>query len=78
MWLHFRYDLGQGPARIRSKEKLSLHKWHNIVASRIGFRGELKIDSLASIKGQPTRAGLSQLNVNRNLYFGSVPSISKG
>ena len=70
--------MGQGPARIRSKEKLTLNKWHKIVASRKGSRGELKINNEVSVKGQPQQARLTQLNVNKNLYFGALPTMTRG
>ena len=77
-FLSFRFDLGKGPARLRSKEKLKLYKWHNIAATRNGFRGILKIDNNEEVKGQPESGALSQLNVNKNLYFGSIPKMSRG
>lgn len=78
LWSGFRYDLGKGPAKIRSKEKLDLNKWHDIIATRVGFRGVLQIDNKNPVKGQPASPTLTQLNVNNNLYFGSVPGISRG
>lgn len=73
-----RFDLGKGPALIRSKEKVTLNEWHDVTAARVGSRGELKVDNQQPVIGRPAFTGLTQLNVDTNLYLGFIPQPSKG
>ncbi|XP_077972422.1 agrin-like isoform X3 [Styela clava] len=71
-YLEFMYDLGEGPAIIKSTVKVSLNEWHVAKLSRIMKIGDLKLDDGPIVKGvSPHRH--SQLNLGRPLYIGSVP-----
>ncbi|CAI9728070.1 pikachurinpikachurin-like [Octopus vulgaris] len=67
--LEFRFDLGTGPAIIRSPHAVSLGNWHIVKLSRTGRDGILEVDN------QPRAEGLSQgaytqLTLLQDLYIG--------
>ena len=49
--VEFRYDLGTGPALLRTSKKISLGKWHRVQAKRYHKDGMLKLDHHDHIDG---------------------------
>ncbi|XP_076441439.1 LOW QUALITY PROTEIN: pikachurin-like [Babylonia areolata] len=67
--VEFSFDLGTGPALIRSDAPLRLHHWHVIRASRTGLEGVLRVDEGPEVKGQ-SRGAYTQLTLLQNLFLG--------
>ncbi|GFN94235.1 pikachurin-like [Plakobranchus ocellatus] len=69
----FRYDLGSGPAEIRSPYSIVINMWTLIKASRNGSMGrlEVNVDNVATGESQGTFNGL---NVRGFLYLGRHPN----
>ncbi|KAG5835624.1 hypothetical protein ANANG_G00245990 [Anguilla anguilla] len=42
--LEFRYDLGKGPAVIRSREKVKLSAWNTVKLERVSRKGEISVN----------------------------------
>ncbi|KAL4236805.1 hypothetical protein ACF0H5_005192 [Mactra antiquata] len=68
-YIEYRFDLGTGPAIIRSPERITLNKWHWIKISRTGMEGILEIDDRTVAIGQ-SQGAFTQLTVTQNLYIG--------
>ncbi|XP_068772364.1 basement membrane-specific heparan sulfate proteoglycan core protein isoform X3 [Struthio camelus] len=73
--LEFRYELGSGPAVLRSPEPLALGRWHRVSAERLHKDGTLTVDGGPPVKR--SSPGKSQgLNLRTPLYLGGVePSL---
>lgn len=50
--LEFRYDLGKGPAVIRSKEKIKLNEWNTVNLERASRKGEISINGKDPVRGE--------------------------
>uniref|UniRef100_A0A671XJA2 Agrin n=1 Tax=Sparus aurata TaxID=8175 RepID=A0A671XJA2_SPAAU len=50
--LEFRYDLGKGPATIRSKEPIQLNVWNTINLERSHRKGEIRVNNRDAVKGE--------------------------
>ena len=50
--VEFRYDLGSGPALLRSLQTVTLDSWHRIQAKRWHRDGMLKLDEHETVDGQ--------------------------
>ncbi|XP_063065047.1 agrin isoform X2 [Engraulis encrasicolus] len=70
--LEFRYDLGKGPAVIRSKEKLKLNVWNTINLERANRKGEININGKDPVKGEAPNQH-TDLNLKESLYVGGAP-----
>ncbi|KAM3659714.1 LOW QUALITY PROTEIN: basement membrane-specific heparan sulfate proteoglycan core protein [Ammospiza maritima maritima] len=69
--LEFRYELGSGPAVLRSTEPVALGQWHWVTAERIHKDGTLVVDDAAPVKR--SSPGKSQgLNLRSPLYLGGT------
>ncbi|KAM8796373.1 basement membrane-specific heparan sulfate proteoglycan core protein [Eudromia elegans] len=69
--LEFRYELGSGPAVLRSAEALALGRWHRATAERLHKDGTLVVDGGAPVRR--SSPGKSQgLNLRTPLYLGGV------
>ncbi|PVD23328.1 hypothetical protein C0Q70_16596 [Pomacea canaliculata] len=68
-FVEFSFDLGTGPARIRSAMPLALNQWHVIRASRTGLQGVLKVDEQPEVTGQ-SQGAYTQLTLLENLFIG--------
>ncbi|XP_077998686.1 agrin-like isoform X2 [Glandiceps talaboti] len=75
-YLEFRYDLGSGPAEIRSNERVTLNEWHMVSVMRDGRDGEMVIDDQIPVTGQ-SQGTLSQLNLKHSLFLGGSDDYSK-
>lgn len=72
-FVELRFDLGTGPAVVRSPEPVSLHEWHTAFVSRTARQGVLEVDNQPHVEGMSTGA-FTQLSLPLNLYVGGVPS----
>ncbi|XP_040441615.1 LOW QUALITY PROTEIN: basement membrane-specific heparan sulfate proteoglycan core protein [Falco naumanni] len=69
--LEFRYELGSGPAVLRSTEPVTLGHWHRVTAERVHKDGTLVVDDTAPVKR--SSPGKSQgLNLRTPLYLGGT------
>ncbi|XP_040389437.1 basement membrane-specific heparan sulfate proteoglycan core protein isoform X14 [Cygnus olor] len=69
--LEFRYELGSGPAVLRSAEPVALGRWHRVMAERVHKDGTLVVDGSAPV--QRSSPGKSQgLNLRSPLYLGGT------
>ena len=68
-YVEFRYDLGVGPAILKSSVPIKLGHWHRLVAKRYHQDGFLAIDGIDKITGQ-TVGSIKTLNVDKMAYFG--------
>ncbi|XP_039611507.1 agrin isoform X5 [Polypterus senegalus] len=78
--LEFRYDLGKGPAVIRSKEKIKPNVWNAVTVERSGRKGEIKVNNRIQAKGESPKSRKDQhteLNLKEPLYVGGAPDFSK-
>lgn len=65
----FQYNLGSGPAYIRSHRKVSLFNWHTIIAYRDGLDGTLTVDDKPIVYGK-SKGKYTGLNLNGDLFVG--------
>ncbi|KAL2103599.1 hypothetical protein ACEWY4_000467 [Coilia grayii] len=70
--LEFRYDLGKGPAVIKSKEKIKLNVWNTINLERANRKGEININGKDPVKGEAPNQH-TDLNLKESLYVGGAP-----
>ncbi|KFQ95714.1 Basement membrane-specific heparan sulfate proteoglycan core protein, partial [Nipponia nippon] len=69
--LEFSYELGSGPAVLRSTEPVTLGRWHRVTAERVNKDGTLVVDDAAPVKR--SSPGKSQgLNLRTPLYLGGT------
>ncbi|GFO21676.1 pikachurin-like [Plakobranchus ocellatus] len=69
----FRYDLGSGPAEIRSLQSIENNTWISIKASRWGRVGVLRVNGDTGVVGLSLGTA-SRLNLKGYLYLGRHPS----
>ncbi|XP_074640469.1 pikachurin-like isoform X2 [Tubulanus polymorphus] len=67
--LEFRFDLGTGPAIIRSKQPLELNKWYVAHLKRTGSYGEMRINNGGKVTGL-SQGPYRQLTLKLNMYIG--------
>uniref|UniRef100_A0A8C1R3F5 Agrin n=1 Tax=Cyprinus carpio TaxID=7962 RepID=A0A8C1R3F5_CYPCA len=72
--LEFRYDLGKGPAVIRSKEKIKLNEWNTVSLERASRKGEISINGKDPVRGE---APHTDLNLKESLFVGGAPDFRK-
>uniref|UniRef100_A0AAQ4NYE8 Agrin n=1 Tax=Gasterosteus aculeatus aculeatus TaxID=481459 RepID=A0AAQ4NYE8_GASAC len=77
--LEFRYDLGKGPATIRSLKRLQLNVWNTINLERSNRKGEITVNRKDPVRGEaPVRKGrLANLNLKESLFVGGAPDYSR-
>uniref|UniRef100_A0A4W4G296 Agrin n=1 Tax=Electrophorus electricus TaxID=8005 RepID=A0A4W4G296_ELEEL len=74
--LEFRYDLGKGPAVIRSKEKLKLNVWNTVNLERANRKGELNMNGRDPARGEAPNQH-TDLNLKESLFVGGAPDFHK-
>ncbi|TRZ02482.1 hypothetical protein DNTS_030304 [Danionella cerebrum] len=74
--LEFRYDLGKGPAVIRSKEKIKLNEWSTVNLERASRKGEISINGKDPVRGEAPNQH-TDLNLKESLYIGGAPDFRK-
>ncbi|XP_066985998.1 basement membrane-specific heparan sulfate proteoglycan core protein [Macrobrachium rosenbergii] len=72
----FRFDVGSGPAVIRSRAPLELNAWHTVRLSRNRKEGTMVVDDGVPVTGRSEGRFLG-LDLVENMYLGSVPDFSK-
>uniref|UniRef100_A0A9J7XRC1 Agrin n=1 Tax=Cyprinus carpio carpio TaxID=630221 RepID=A0A9J7XRC1_CYPCA len=78
--LEFRYDLGKGPAVIRSKEKIKLNEWNTVSLERASRKGEISINGKDPVRGEAPKSRKNQhtdLNLKESLFVGGAPDFRK-
>ncbi|XP_061592745.1 agrin-like [Cololabis saira] len=75
-FLEFRYDLGKGPATIRSREPIQMNVWNTIDLERSNRKGEIMVNKKDAVRGEAPNEH-SELNLKESLYVGGAPDYSK-
>ncbi|XP_066528464.1 agrin [Hoplias malabaricus] len=74
--LEFRYDLGKGPAIIKSKEKIELNVWTVVNLERAQRKGEIKVNNKNPVRGESPNQH-NDLNLKESLFVGGAPDFHK-
>ncbi|KAL1021294.1 hypothetical protein UPYG_G00011350 [Umbra pygmaea] len=78
--LEFRYDLGKGPAVIRSKDKMKMGVWNTVTLERASRKGEININGKDPVRGESPKSRKNQhtaLNLKESLFVGGAPDFSR-
>ncbi|KAM4737420.1 agrin isoform 3-T3 [Anableps anableps] len=75
-FLEFRYDLGKGPAIIRSKNQMKLKVWNTIDLERSLRKGEIMLNKNDAVRGESPNKH-TDLNLKESLFVGGAPDYSK-
>ncbi|XP_049806807.1 agrin-like [Schistocerca nitens] len=70
--IQFHFNLGSGPANIRTSNRVDLRKWHSVKISRVDREGTLQLDDGPVARGT-SGPPLTELNVELPLYIGGIP-----
>ncbi len=65
----FQYNLGSGPAFIKSSSKISLFQWHTVEVYRDGLDGTLRVDDEPMLYGK-SKGKYTGLNLAGDLFVG--------
>ncbi|XP_023187509.1 agrin isoform X3 [Xiphophorus maculatus] len=78
-YLEFRYDLGKGPAIIRSRDQMQLKVWNTIKLERSLRKGEIRLNEKATSGESPKsrKNKHTDLNLKESLFVGGAPDYSK-
>ncbi|XP_044065876.1 agrin isoform X10 [Siniperca chuatsi] len=74
--LEFRYDLGKGPATIRSKDAIQLNVWNTINLERSNRKGEIMVNKKDPVRGEAPNLHVD-LNLKESLFVGGAPDYSR-
>nr|XP_046222264.1 LOW QUALITY PROTEIN: agrin-like [Oncorhynchus gorbuscha] len=74
--LEFRYDLGKGPAVIRSKDKIKMGMWNTVNLERASRKGEININGKDPVRGESPNQHTA-LNLKESLFVGGAPDFSR-
>uniref|UniRef100_A0A8C5ISE8 Agrin n=1 Tax=Junco hyemalis TaxID=40217 RepID=A0A8C5ISE8_JUNHY len=74
--LEYRYDLGKGPALLRSKEPVPLDTWVSVLLERSGRKGVLRVNNGQRVTGESPVPHMV-LNLKEPFYVGGAPDFSK-
>ncbi|XP_029689945.1 agrin isoform X9 [Takifugu rubripes] len=78
--LEFRYDLGKGPATIRSREPIRLNVWNTINLERSNRKGEIMVNKKDPVRGEAPKSRKNlhvDLNLKESLFVGGAPDYSR-
>ncbi|KAK7791103.1 hypothetical protein R5R35_012915 [Gryllus longicercus] len=75
-YVEFRFNVGSGPAIIRSHEPVMLGKWHTARLDRNRKLGTLEVDEQRIVTGK-TQGAFVGLDLEQPLYIGSVPDFNQ-
>ncbi|XP_030918401.1 agrin, partial [Geospiza fortis] len=78
--LEYRYDLGKGPALLRSKEPVPLDTWVSVLLERSGRKGVLRVNNGQRVTGESPKSRKVPhmvLNLKEPFYVGGAPDFSK-
>ncbi|XP_069039939.1 agrin isoform X5 [Lepisosteus oculatus] len=79
-FLEFRYDLGKGPAVIRSKERIEMDVWNTVSLERASRKGEINVNDKDRVRGESPKSRKNQhtaLNLKESLFIGGAPDFSR-
>ncbi|KAH3696364.1 hypothetical protein DPMN_083828, partial [Dreissena polymorpha] len=68
-FIEYRFDLGTGPAIIRSRQPIKLNHWHTVKISRTGMEGVMEVDDDERVIGL-SQGAFTQLTVTQNMFIG--------
>ncbi len=71
--VEFRYELGDGPALLRSRSRVQLGRWHRVQARRWHRDGMLRLDTDAETVEGASPGELRSLDVPGPAYVGAPP-----
>jgi len=71
-FVEFRYDLGDGPAILRSTNRVLSGSSYHIVAKRYNRDGLLRVDGDEEVKGTSPGA-MKSLNLDHGSFMGFIP-----
>ncbi|XP_067095244.1 LOW QUALITY PROTEIN: agrin-like [Osmerus mordax] len=74
--LEFRYDLGKGPAVLRSKEKLKMNVWNFVNLERANRKGQITVNGKDAVLGESPNQHTA-LNLKESLFVGGAPDLSR-
>ncbi|XP_051515917.1 agrin-like isoform X3 [Myxocyprinus asiaticus] len=74
--LEFRYDLGKGPAIIRSREKIKLNEWNTVNLERASRKGEISINGKDPVRGEAPNQH-TDLNLKESFFVGGAADFRK-
>ncbi|TRZ07641.1 hypothetical protein HGM15179_019466, partial [Zosterops borbonicus] len=74
--LEFRYDLGKGPAVLRSEEPVPLDTWVTVLLERSGRKGVLRVNNGHRVMGESPVPHMV-LNLKEPLFVGGAPELSR-
>ena len=72
--MEFRYNLGNGPAVLRSLKKVILGMWHSVNVKRYHKDSVLVMDNDPEVLGS-VHGDLKSLDLSSSTYIGNVPNI---
>ncbi|KAH8254010.1 hypothetical protein KR032_007940 [Drosophila birchii] len=75
-FVEFAFDLGSGPALVRSEHSLSLGQWHTIRISRTARLAVLKVDQYQEVMTISSN-GFWHLSLDQNLFVGGVNHVDR-
>ncbi|XP_039482382.1 pikachurin [Drosophila santomea] len=75
-FVEFAFDLGSGPALVRSEHSLSLGQWHTIKISRTARLAVLKVDKHQEVLTISSN-GFWHLSLDQNLFVGGVNHVDR-
>ncbi|KAH8258019.1 hypothetical protein KR038_004423 [Drosophila bunnanda] len=75
-FVEFAFDLGSGPALVRSERSLSLGQWHTIRISRTARLAVLKVDQYQEVMTISSN-GFWHLSLDQNLFVGGVNHVDR-
>ncbi|KAK7083866.1 Basement membrane-specific heparan sulfate proteoglycan core protein, partial [Halocaridina rubra] len=75
-YVEFRFDVGSGPAIIRSQTPVENNIWHTVKLSRNRKEGTMVVDDGAPVSGRSEGRFLG-LDLVENMYLGSVPDFGR-
>ena len=73
-FVEFRYNLGSGPAVLRSLKKVILGMWHSVNVKRYHKDSVLVMDNDPEVLGS-VHGDLKSLDLSSSTYIGNVPNI---
>ncbi|KAK2165282.1 hypothetical protein LSH36_52g01014 [Paralvinella palmiformis] len=76
-FVEFRYDLGSGPAVLRSSHQVTLNKFHKLKVQRFMKEGILYLDDMYEASSV-SPGKLNNLNLRTDTFLGWVPNAVKG
>ena len=73
-FVEFRYNLGSGPAVLRSLKKVILGMWHSVNVKRYHRDSVLVMDNDPEVLGS-VHGDLKSLDLSSSTYIGNVPNL---